>query len=282
MSRQVLVDGEPHAQIPVFDRGFRFGDGLFETIAVVRGRPLLWDRHLARLAHGAERLGIAMPPLSLWRAEAERLCRAAARSGDAVLRLVLTRGAGGRGYAPPPDGGARPTRVLWIEPWSGYPSHYAREGIAVRYCTVRLSRQPRLAGLKHLNRLEQVLGRAELPPDCPEGLMCDDRDQVIEGTMSNLFAVCDGVLRTPALSECGVEGVMRAEVLARAAGFGLRVVCAPLTRAELARAEEIFLTNSLIGLWPVRRVEDQEYPVGPITRQIQASLRAAALVFETA
>jgi 4-amino-4-deoxychorismate lyase len=282
MTSQVLVNGEPDGRVPVFDRGFRFGDGLFETIAVRRGRPLLWERHLARLARGAKRLGISMPPETLWRAEAERLCEETSGGGNAVLRLILTRGgSGGGGYAPLADGQG-PTRILWLEPWSGYPPHFAREGVAVCYCKLRLARQPRLAGLKHLNRLEQVLARVELPPDCPEGLMCDDRDHVIEGTMTNLFAVYGGVLRTPDLSECGVEGVMRAEVLARAAALGLRCECAPITRAALARAEEIFLTNSLIGLWPVRRVEDKVYPVGPVTRRIQASLHADEVVPEAA
>lgn len=272
MAAQVLINGEPEARVAVWDRGFQYGDGLFETIAVSAGAPLLWERHLARLARGAARLGIAMPSEGLWREETARLCAGASR---AVLKLVLTRGASGRGYAP--DGRGAPTRVLWLQPWPDYPSHFARDGVMVRYCATRLARNPRLAGLKHLNRLEQVLARAELPADCAEGLMCDEHDHVIEGTMTNLFAVCDGVLCTPDLSQCGVEGVVRAEVLACAAGLGLRTACVALTRAALARAEEVFLTNSLIGLWPVRRLEDREYPIGQITRTIQDALRAAGV-----
>ncbi len=275
MVAKVLINGEPCEQVAVWDRGFQYGDGLFETIAVVAETPLLWERHLARLAHGATRLGIAMPPESVWHKEAMWLCQGARR---AVLKLVLTRGASGHGYAP--DSSTAPTRVLWLQPWRGYPSYFARDGVKVRYCVTRLARNPRLAGLKHLNRLEQVLARAELPADCAEGLMCDEHGCVIEGTMTNLFAVRNGVLYTPDLSQCGVEGVVRAEVLSHAVGLGLRTACVALTRAELERSEEIFLTNSLIGLWPVRRLEEREYPVGQTTRTIQNTLRATGLVFD--
>jgi 4-amino-4-deoxychorismate lyase len=267
---RVLVNGEAGDRIAALDRGFQYGDGLFETIAVAAGEPLLWERHVDRLARGAARLGIAMPPPALWRAEAEALCRGAQR---AVLKLILTRGPAGRGYAP--DGAGAPTRVLCRLPWPEYPATYAQQGVAVCFCETRLSRNPRLAGIKHLNRLEQVLARAELSGAFAEGLMTDESGQVIEGTMTNLFAVVDGVLRTPELSGCGVEGVMRAMVLERARELGIAVAITPLTRAELRRASEVFLTNSLIGLWPVQRVQDREYPIGEITRTVQAAIRSA-------
>lgn len=274
----VLVNGETGDRIAVFDRGLQYGDGLFETIAVVAGEPLLWERHLDRLARGATRLDIAMPSPILWRTEAERLCRMVPRG---VLKLILTRGPAGRGYAPPDSAGA-PTRILCRLPWPQYPATYAQQGVAVRFCETRLARNARLAGIKHLNRLEQVLARAELSGAFAEGLMTDESSQVIEGTMTNLFAVIDGVLRTPDLSGCGIEGVMRAVVLERAHEFGIPVTVAPLARAELRRASEVFLTNSLIGLWPVRRVEEQEYPIGEITRTIQAAIRSAHAGADTA
>lgn len=265
---EVLVNGVPGEQVSVRDRGFQYGDGVFETLAVARGAPLLWERHLARLKEGAARLGIAPPPEATLRAEAARLCVGKAR---AVLKIVVTRGVSGRGYAPMDE--AAPTRVVRIAPWPDYPARNAQAGVALRFCRARLARQALLAGIKHLNRLEQVLARAEWRDEYAEGLMLDDADRVIEGTMSNVFVVKAGGLRTPDVNHCGVAGIMRGVVMERAQRLGLDCRVAELTRADLWDAEEVFLTNSLIGLWPVRRLEDAEYAPGPVTRRVQEAIR---------
>ncbi len=142
---------------------------------------------------------------------------------------------------------------------------------------MRLGCNPGLAGVKHLNRLEQVLARAEWDdPSIVEGLMRDADGHVVEGTMSNLFAVLDGVLLTPELSLCGVRGIMREIVLETAARCGLAPVERKIPTEALLRADEVFLTNSLIGVWPVRRFESEEFPVGDVTRRLMGALEETA------
>lgn len=269
-----LVNGIDTDVVSSRDRGLHYGDGLFETIAVADGEPLLWDRHLKRLSDGAARLAISLPAADTLNAEAQRLCAGHRR---AVLKVIITRGAGGRGYAPVPQ--AEPTRVLSLFPWPDYPRKYGEQGVAVRICRTRLGRNPALAGIKHLNRLEQVLARSELSDAHVEGLMLDGDDRVIEGTMSNLFAVIDGALTTPELSGCGIAGIMRELIIEQARDIlgGCRIQ--HLTLNEIIRASEIFLSNSLIGIWPVCRIDGsfahgdtRHYPAGPITRQLRARI----------
>lgn len=263
----VLINGELTDAVSARDRGFQYGDGLFETIAVQHGTPLLLGGHLARLGAGAERLGFQVSP-ALLRQEAERLCRGAERG---ALKVIVTRGVSLRGYRHDPT--ATPTRVLSLADWPSHPASYMKEGVDVRLCRTRLAAQPALAGLKHLNRLEQVLARAEWGDEFAEGLMQDESGNIVEGTMTNVFFVRDQTLVTPALDRCGIEGVMRAAVLERAARLGLDCRIETVTTGHLERAQEIFLTNSLIGLWPVRRVEHRSYAIGDVTRNIQQAIR---------
>ncbi len=263
----VLINGELTDAVSARDRGFQYGDGLFETIAVKHGTPLLLDKHLARLGAGAERLGFQASP-ALLHQEAERLCHGVERG---VLKIIVTRGIGRRGYRGDPA--VTPTRVLSLSDWPSYPAAYAEQGVDVRLCRTRLAAQPALAGLKHLNRLEQVLARAEWGDEFAEGLMQDESGNIVEGTMTNVFLVRDRTLVTPALDRCGVEGVMRAAVLERAALLGLECRVETVKAEHLERTQEIFLTNCLIGLWPVRRVEQRSYVVGEVTRKIQQAIR---------
>ncbi len=269
-SASVLVNGVAMETVSVRDRGFQYGDGLFETIAVHRGASLLWERHIQRLLAGAVRLGMLPPEAALLRAEAEQLCRDVERG---VLKIILTRGIATRGYRP--DASAATTRVLSLSPWPEYPPSWSAAGVAVRLCQTRLAAQPRLAGLKHLNRLEQVLARAEWGDDYAEGLMQDESGNVIEGTMTNVFLVEQGTLCTPEVTRCGVEGVMRGAALEQAKRLGIVCRVGPVTPAQLERADEIFLTNSLIGLWPVQRIEKRSYGIGQTTRTLQTALRDA-------
>jgi 4-amino-4-deoxychorismate lyase len=266
----VLVNGRAVDAVAVADRGLHYGDGLFETLAVEEGEPLLWPEHLERLRRGCERLGLVAPDAVQLRSEAERLCRG---QGRAVLKLIVTRGPSGRGYAPNP--GTPPTRIASLAPWPEYPATYNRDGVAVRWCDTRLARQPQLAGLKHLNRLEQVLARAEWTHGPAEGLMRDTEGYVIEGTMSNVFLVARGALFTPALSFSGVAGIVRQQVMVWAQQAGVECREAWLRPEQIEAADELFLTNSLIGAWPIRRLGPREYAVGPITQAIQAALEAS-------
>ena len=247
------------------DRGLLYGDGLFETLAVVKGRPQRWTAHMTRLASGCRRLGIPMPDPELLWAEASGLSAGVEKG---VLKLMVTRGSGGRGYRPPQD--AVPRRLLSLHPWPDYPEENATRGVWIRSCETRLAIQPALAGIKHLNRLEQVLARREWnDTDIVEGVMCDPAGRVIEATMSNLFFVRDGRVITPELGNCGVAGVMRAQVLEICRALRIPVLEQAIDLAAARASDEVFLTNSLIGVWPVRRWDDKNYPVpGGITAKI--------------
>lgn len=265
-----LIDGVSESRISVFDRSVHYGDGVFETVAVHAGVPLLWERHLQRLRAGCRLLGLAVQDTDVLRAEIDLLCRDRER---AVVKIIISRGCGGRGYAPPV--GTKPVRIVSVWPWPEHPVRYARLGVKVRWCGTPASINPQLAGIKHLNRLEQVLARAEWDREFAEGLMCDPSGYVVEGTMSNVFGVSDGVLVTPDLSQAGVAGVMRAEVIAAAQTLGLRCTERRITAAEFERMDEVFLTNSIIGLWPVVALEDSRYDIGAISRLLQEAVRDA-------
>jgi 4-amino-4-deoxychorismate lyase len=226
---------------------------------------------MQRLAVGCQALGLPPPDVHQLRDEVEAAAGAAAQS---VAKIVLTRGAGVRGYRP--TGEAMPTRIVQGLAWPVQPEGAARHGVVVRWCAMRLARQPRLAGLKHLNRLEQILARAEWQDDYAEGLMCDTEGLVIEGTMSNLFIVRQGTLITPDLSQSGVAGVVRGAILDEAHRLGLSHVVQAVSPVMVEQADEVFLTNSLIGIWPVARLEARQYEVaGKITQTLQAALQRA-------
>lgn len=251
----LLVNGQPRATVSTGDRGLHYGDGLFETLAVVEGQPCLWDRHVARLVAGCQRLGIPKIGIESLTAEVQAMV---AGQPSGVLKILITRGSGGRGYRPPQD--VEPTRILSVHPRPDYPADWWRAGVRVRWCRTPLGIHPALAGLKHLNRLEQVLARAEWnDPEVAEGLMQDTEGHWVEGTQTNLFLVREGSLLTPRLSRCGIAGVMRGLVMERACRYGLRVAEADIGTVDLAKAQGLFLTNSLIGIWPVRELEGYHY-----------------------
>lgn len=266
----ILVNGYEIERLAVDDRGLQYGDGLFESIAIRDGHPRLWERHMTRLAEGCRRLMIPMPDRTTLHKEVVRVAHGERR---AVAKVIVTRGDSGRGYRP--IAGTTPTRIVRRYPWPDFPADNANTGVRLCWCRLPLSRQPLLAGLKHLNRLEQVLARAEWQDEYADGLMCDGDGLVIEGTMSNLFLVRHDTLVTPDLSESGVAGVMRAEVLAQATKHGIATRISPVTVAMVEAAEELFLTNSLIGIWPVTRLETKHHVVGKITQTLQAALQAA-------
>ncbi|MFZ0695305.1 MAG: aminodeoxychorismate lyase [Alphaproteobacteria bacterium] len=267
-----LVNGAASDRIDILDRGFQYGDGLFETVKLADGVLEFWSRHMARLLAGCVRLRIPAPDPALLRSEAQKLCAGTARG---AIKIVVTRGAGGRGYRPPEP--ANPNRIVALFPAPEYPELFTENGVRVRFCQTRLSDQPLLAGLKHLNRLEQVLARGEWSDDgIQEGLMLDGEDSIIEGTMTNLFIARDGILRTPALSQSGVDGILRGVVMDLARYLGIKTNIRRISRDELDAADEIFLTNSIIGIWPVREIDGRACRVGPITGKLNAALAKSA------
>jgi len=270
------VDGLAEHALPLDDRGLAYGDGLFETILLYRGRPVLWDAHLDRLKRGADALGIAAPTSPDWQQDlAGLLLQCPAPLPERlVLKLVLTRGGGGRGYAVDPA--SAPRRISRLLPAPPADAALRESGIRLRWCGLRLSRQPRLAGLKHLNRLEQVLARAECSdPDIDEGLLCDSSGTVVSAIAGNLFVGRGGRLLTPPINAAGVAGTCRGALLA--AGVAVEQA---LGIADIESADELFLCNSVRGILPVGRLGDRCWPVGPLTRAALACLAAIDPAFE--
>lgn len=263
------VDGREAHHVSVLERGLHYGDGLFETIACLGGQPRFLERHLARLGDGCGRLGI---PFSDFAALAREVRSLAAGTARAIVKVLITRGAAlTRGYAP--SGGGHATRITLRYAWPADDPLLAERGVRVRIATLRLGENPALAGLKHCNRLEQVLARAEWnDPDVSESLMFSSSGALVSGTMANVFVVRDATLLTPRLDRCGVDGVMRAVVLATAAAAGVAAEQRVLVAEDLASAQEIFLTSALIGIRPVRELQGRPVTVGPVTRRLQAQL----------
>ena len=258
--RKTLINGIDTDQLSVYDRSVQYGDGLFETIAVYDGEPRQWQRHMDRLQAGCARLLITPPDPDLLLQQVLSLSQGQRR---AVIKIIVSRGIGERGFRISKDIPA--TIMVTISDWPEYPSDNRSRGVTITSCQTPLARQPRLAGTKHLNRMEQILARAEWTDEgIAEGILCDTGGNVIEGTMSNLFLIHSGVVITPELSHCGVAGTMRQLILEACEDSGIecRVEAVSLTQAR--DADEIFLTNSLIEVWPVRRWDDKTYTVNGV------------------
>ena len=241
-----------------------FGDGVFRTIAVRAGRALNWTWHYRRLSIDCALLGIAAPPEAVVAFEVAQVAR-----DDATVKVIVTRGVGGRGYGIPQAVPA--TRIVAAFASASHDPARARDGVAVRRCALVISEQPRLAGAKTLNRLENVLARSEWDdPAIAEGLLVDAGGRVIEGTMSNLFLVARGRVATPDLARCGVVGAQRERVRELLGRAGIDCEVRDIDWAGLEEADEIFLTNSLIGAWPVARLGERRWAPGALTRRVQA------------
>ena len=272
MSRAIraLVDGVASDVIAIDDRGLQYGHGMFETCRVVGGMIPLWRYHRDRLRTTAARLQI---PLDLHPLDAE-VAELAATQSTGVVKVIVTAGHASTGYR---SAGSAPRRVITWFP-QRVESADRRAGVTIRICRMRLSAQPALAGMKHLNRLEQVLARAEWnEPEIAEGLLCDAQGHLIEGTATNVFLVKAGRIVTPDLDHCGVAGVLRRVLLEERPGIDVPIEVRDIELAELADADECFLTNAVIGVWPVARIVGLA-GTGPrpgrITEQIAAALEA--------
>ena len=265
------VNGKPGNSISIRDRGLLYGDGVFRTLRVTLGKAQHWPLHYQKLQHDCAALGIICPDAALLSAELNDLI---ALHPDGVVKLIVTRGEGVRGYAPPAY--AKPTHLWDVSPLPDYPADWATYGIKARLCQLHLSHQPRLAGIKHLNRLENVLAAAEWNDvDIAEGILLDISGNVIEGTRSNLFMVSTGTLLAPDLSLCGVAGLQRERVMEWAATHNMPCRVDQFELEELLAADEVFLVNSVIGLWPVRELQERSWNQHPVAIQVQKDLNHA-------
>lgn len=259
---ECLVDGEISTQISVEDRGLQYGDGLFETLAVNQGQPRFWQSHMDRLAAGCERLQLPAPPQSVLLREVQTV---SAGQHHCVVKIMVTRGTSGRGYAP--SFPVTANRIVCSYPFPDDPGHLDQVGIRTRICKLRLALQPALAGIKHLNRLEQVTARAEWSDrSIHEGILLDSEDHVISAISSNIFLVAGDRLLTPRMDRCGVRGVMRANILK---AFKTSCEQRRITLDMLPEADSVFVCNAVRGVFPVIQIDHWEYSISPMIREIQ-------------
>ena len=274
MSASWYENGQPVEAVSLASRALQFGDGLFETIAIRGGAPRLWDYHVERLQTGCRRLGLAAPD----RVTLDSALEAALhdrRLPTGAAKIIVTAGDTLRGY---PRGNSPPqlfTGLFEAPPWAG---EVHASGVDVRICTTRLAVQPQLAGIKTLNRLEQVLARAEWDDDgIFEGLTLDTGGRIICGTMSNVFIIESSKVMTPALTRCGVAGVMRRHVMTVLANRGIEVEATDIDTQRLMAADAVFLTNSQFGVLPVRSIDAHRYDKLDLVDDILSDVAASGI-----
>ncbi|MET0660981.1 MAG: aminodeoxychorismate lyase [Steroidobacteraceae bacterium] len=265
MTVQAWLNGDliadPEHALAITNRGLHYGDGVFETMHLLDGQIRFLDAHIERATEGCARLGIELSTARLL----QELSRLPLQKQASIVKLVLVRSGAGRGYRPAPHGAAM--RLILLYPWTE-----AGSTVRAQWCSTRWSRNPQLAGLKHLNRLEQVLAQRELRESVDEGLMLDTEGEVVSATSGNVFVVREGKLCTPDLRLCGVSGVMRRQVIGAARAIGHGVDECVLRPADIEGADEAFITNALRGIRPIVQLDAHRWQIGPIAHQLQRTL----------
>lgn len=269
-SPQYLINGRTDGQISPLDRGFAYGDGIFRTMHYTQGRVQSWELHYRKLLEDCNRLDIVCPTAEVLLSDIERLL--ADDASDAAVKIIVTRGEGSRGYAVPAL--AQPNRVVIRAALPEYPATHLTHGVSLHLCELRLAHQPRLAGIKHLNRLDNVLARMEWnTAEFADGVLLDTDGYVIECTMSNLFIRSGQRLLTPDLTRCGVAGITRQRILTLAPQLGMQSEAVPISLAEVMAADELIICNSLFGAWQVSKFNQRQWQSQPLAAQLRQLLQ---------
>lgn len=263
------INGEMETKVPIMDRGLAYGHGVFETIRISAGYSSLFDLHISRLINGAKILGIPIDKTSI---ETYFYDLIKLSPSEGIIKIIITAGSGQRGYAY-----SKPVDTCYIMQWfpiKPIPLYDKRKGVALHKCKYRLPYSPILGGLKHLNRLDQIIARAEWSDDFYDGLMLDQDDNIIECTSNNIFIFKNESWITPKTDQCGVSGVMREyliNILLPSAGFKIKEV--NLNMDAFLLADEVFICNSINGIIPVVSVENLcKFPLGEETKRINSKL----------
>lgn len=252
------------------DRGLAYGDGVFRTLRLSHSQPCSWTLHYHRLEFDCNALSIVCPSSEVLLDDIQSLSDGTEDSS--VIKIIVTRGESVRGYAVPPL--AQPTRIVMRTAMPQFPENYYQDGVTLHLCNIRLARQTRLAGIKHLNRLENVLARMEWTDHgIADGLMMDEGGDVIECTSANLFARFGETLVTPDLSASGVIGVTRERVMKLAPSLGYMVEVRHLRLSELMDADEVLICNSLFGVWQVRYLSSHAWQAGTLAARLRELLK---------
>ena len=260
------INGKLTEKISIKDRAVQYGDGVFETIAVDNFVLKFWNEHYQRLNKGCRILKIKCPKESFLKKEINNFIKRI-KNKKFVLKIIISRGKGGRGYNPPKK--IIPTRILGIYNWPNYPVKNYTKGIKINICKTRIALQPSLSRIKHLNRLEQILARSEWQNNIiAESLMMDLNNNIIEGTMSNIFGIKKNIFYTPDLLKSGVEGVMRSIIIKLLKKKKKKIIIKNISHKELLKFEEVFICNSIFGIWPVIKIQNKKFIFGKETREL--------------
>jgi 4-amino-4-deoxychorismate lyase len=266
----VWVSQDEAAGVHPLDRAIAYGDGVFATMRSKDAKILYLDRHLQRLVQSCQRLAFQ------WQASDALVAKLgifAREYPNHCIKLIVSRGLGGRGYTAPTADKLKPTEILCV---SELPSHYRdwqQKGIALAISDIKLGRQPRLAGIKHLNRLEQVLIKSQpLSNEEQDFLVLDSLDNVIETAMANVFFVKNEAIYTPALNYAGVSGVTRELIIEALLSLGHNVIVGPIHLDFVRQAEHIFISNSLFGIVDVVKLAGQNYQPWKTSMPLRQSL----------
>jgi 4-amino-4-deoxychorismate lyase len=269
-----LINGSFNQAISPFDRGFAYGDGVFRTIKMVGGLPELWPQHYQKLVADCAAINIVCPSAELLMSDIAQLFSedASAENKSAVAKIIITRGEGNRGYTPPAI--TAPMRVVTKSVMPEYPEERFSIGVNLTVCETRLAAQTKLAGIKTLNRLENVLARMEWStPDITEGILLDTLGNVIECTAANIFARFGDTLLTPDLTQCGVAGITRQRIVELAHTLSLKTSIETFNLEKLLAADEVVICSSLFGVWQVKNICDKTLKTGALAANIRAALR---------
>lgn len=269
INQATLINGSFNGVISALDRGLAYGDGVFRTLKITNGIPEHWPLHYQKLVEDCSAIGIVCPSADVLMADFNQLF--IADEPVNVAKIMVTRGEGERGYKP--SSVVSPMRIVTKSSLPNYPKSNFTEGVNLHVCETRIAHQPKLAGIKHLNRLENVLARMEWSePELADGIMLDVEGNVIECTAANIFARFDDVLVTPKLDLCGVAGITRAQILSRAATLNLKTKIEDIDLKKLLSADEIILSNSLYGAWQVKSIADTKWLPQSLAENIREAI----------
>ena len=265
MTPVILIDGKKQSKTSIFNRNTQFGDGLFETCLVENNKLLFWSNHFERMKLGCDRLNISMIDETLWLSDIKKAF-SLMKIDNCIVKLVLSRGESLRGYSYKDN--IRPIRITIV---SELKKNNQDKGFSLEFCNSGYNSNPKLAGIKHCNRLEQVIARAGIKVD--DGIMLDENENVVSVTQGNIFCIQGNRLITPNLDKCGIEGTRRAVILKIAVDLGFDINIKNLSVAELLRSDEVFISNSIQGVGPVNQIEDFVYSKHKITEIISETLK---------
>jgi len=261
MNSVVLINGEEQDKISIFSRNMQYGDGLFETCVAMDNQILFWPRHFSRLEIGCEKLNINKIDEGVWLSDIKKAFALSLKK-NCIVKLILSRGNSLRGYGYKDD--IKPVRIVII---SEMHQSLINKEFSLEYSTSGYHSNPQLAGIKHCNRLEQILARSNL--SCNEAIMLDEKENVISVTQGNIYFIFGNKLLTPKLDRCGVVGSRRSLILELARSLKMDALESNISINQAQQADEVFISNSIIGIQPVHAIERHKLGKNPQTEKIQ-------------